>query len=123
MNTNEQIMIDFIKAWSKLDATELADYFTDDGVHHNIPLSPVTGKKEIVNLIRSFTASWTETNWEIINIISKDNIVIAERVDRTKMKADKSVNLPGVGVFEMEDGRIKIWRDYFDLGMYLKALQ
>jgi limonene-1,2-epoxide hydrolase len=123
MNTNEQIMIDFIKAWSKLDATELADYFTDDGVYHNIPLSPVTGKKEIVNLIRSFTASWTETNWEIINIISKDNIVIAERVDRTKMKADKSVNLPGVGVFEMEDGRIKIWRDYFDLGMYLKALQ
>jgi len=123
MNTNEQIIIDFIKAWSKLDATELADYFTDDGVYHNIPLSPVTGKKEIVNFIRSFTAGWTETNWEIINIISKDNIVVAERVDRTKMKADKSVNLPGIGVFEMEDGRIKIWRDYFDLGMYLKALQ
>ncbi len=41
----------------------------------------------------------------------------------TKMEGEKSVDLPGIGVFEIENGKIKIWRDYFDLGTYLKALE
>ncbi len=123
MNYNEQTIVEFINAWSRLDSTELVDYFTDDGVYHNIPLAPVAGKKEIEGFIKSFTSNWTETTWDILNIISKDNIVIAERLDRTKMEGEKSVDLPGIGVFEMENGKIKIWRDYFDLGTYFKALE
>ena len=52
--------------------------------------------------------------------ISSD-VVVAERLDRTKA-GDKSVDLPCAGVFEMENGKIKVWRDYFDLGTYLKAM-
>ena len=29
----------------------------------------------------------------------------------------------GVGVFEMEDGKIKVWRDYFDLNTFMSAMQ
>lgn len=123
MSENEQTIIEFINAWSRLDATELANYFADDGIYHNIPLTPVAGKREIESFIKSFTANWVETNWDILNIISKGNVVIAERLDRTKMEGEKSIDLPGIGVFEMENGKIKIWRDYFDLGTYLKALE
>ena len=98
---------------------ELAGYFADDGIYHNIPLAPVAGKKEIEN----FTSKWIEINWDILNIISKDNIVISERLDRTKMEGGKFVDLPVTGVFELKNGEIKIWRDYFDLGTYLKALE
>jgi limonene-1,2-epoxide hydrolase len=34
---------------------------------------------------------------------------------------DKSVDLPCCGVFEMTDGKIRVWRDYFDLGTYTRA--
>ena len=44
-----------------------------------------------------------------------------ERVDRTEV-GDRSVELPCTGVFEMEDGKIKVWRDYFDLKTYTSAL-
>ncbi len=47
--------------------------------------------------------------------------MIAERLDRTKA-GDKAVELPFTGVFEMENGKIKVWRDYFDLGTYLKSM-
>jgi len=32
------------------------------------------------------------------------------------------VDLPCVGVFEMRDGKIAVWRDYFDLGTYQRAM-
>ena len=46
---------------------------------------------------------------------------IVERVDRTRAGA-KAVDLPCTGVFEMRDGKIEVWRDYFDLGTYVKAM-
>jgi limonene-1,2-epoxide hydrolase len=36
---------------------------------------------------------------------------------------DKHVDLPCLGIFELEDGKIRVWRDYFDLGTYMKALE
>ena len=36
---------------------------------------------------------------------------------------DASVDLPCTGVFVMENGKIKIWRDYFDLATFQNAAQ
>ena len=49
------------------------------------------------------------------------DIVIAERLDRTEA-GDKSVDLPCTGVFEMKDGKIKVWRDYFDMATFTAAM-
>lgn len=118
---NERVVLDFIGAWSRLDPAELADFFIEDGVYHNMPSEPVQGRANIEAMIRGFTAEWTETTWEVRNVLSLGSVVIAERVDRT-VAGDKSVDLPVVGVFEMEAGKIKVWRDYFDLGTYVRAM-
>jgi limonene-1,2-epoxide hydrolase len=121
MEENERIIREFIAAWSRLDATELAGYFTEDGVYHNMPTAPVAGRENVEQLIRGFSASWTETIWDLRNVLCAGNLVIAERVDRTRA-GEKSVDLPCVGVFELEDGKIKVWRDYFDFGTYQRGL-
>jgi limonene-1,2-epoxide hydrolase len=118
---NEKIVREFIAAWSRLDPKELAGYFAEDGVYHNMPAAPVQGRENIERMIAGFTASWTETEWEIRNLIGRGNVVIAERIDRTKA-GEKRVDLPCTGVFELERGEIKVWRDYFDLGTYTRAL-
>ncbi len=59
---------------------------------------------------------------EILHLVSAGDVVMAERLDRTKA-GDNGVDLPCTGVFEMESGKIKIWRDYFDLGTYVRAMQ
>ncbi len=119
---NESIIRDFIAAWSRLDPTELASYFAEGGVYHNIPTGPVKGRATIKGFISGFIRPWTETHWEILTLVASGDTVIVERIDRTKMGI-KSVDLPCVGVFQMKDGKIEVWRDYFDLGTYMKAMQ
>jgi len=118
---NERIIREFIEAWSRLDPVELAGYFTDDGVYHNMPMGPVAGRANVENLIRGFIATWTETTWDLRNILCAGDVVIAERLDRTRA-GEKTADLPCVGVFELEGGKIKAWRDYFDFATYQRGM-
>ena len=90
-------------------------------MYHNIPTSPVGGRENVKKRIAGFIGPWTETRWDILNLVSAGEVVIAERLDRTKA-GDKAVDLPCTGVFEMKNGKIKIWRDYFDLTTYMKGM-
>ena len=107
---NETIIREFIKAWSRLDPEELSQYFTEDGIYHNLPSGPVKGRGKIKKFISDFVIDWKETEWDIITIMSKGDTVMVERLDRTKAKG-KKVNLPCTGIFILEDGKIKEWRD------------
>ncbi|MFZ5930580.1 MAG: limonene-1,2-epoxide hydrolase family protein [Pseudomonadota bacterium] len=122
MTKNEEIIRGFISAWSRLDAEELVKYFSEDGIYHNMPASPVSGHDNLKSFISAFLKNWTSTEWDVLNLVSKGDIVIAERLDRTRV-GEKGVNLPCCGVFEMENGKIKIWRDYFDMATFSNALK
>ena len=122
MTDNVAVIREFIQAWSSLDADRLAGYFTEDGTYHNIPTQPVTGRENVRNFIRGFLSTWTETRWDIVQIMGEGDVVFAERLDRTRT-TQGNVDLPCVGVFEMADGRIRVWRDYFDLATFMKAMK
>jgi limonene-1,2-epoxide hydrolase len=111
----------FCAAWSRLDVDELLGYFAEDGIYHNMPMGPVQGHAALRPFIAGFLSGWSKTEWEIRSIVGSDDVVIAERVDRTVV-GDKPVDLPCCGVFELKDGKIAAWRDYFDLGTYTRAL-
>ena len=96
-------------------------YFAEDGVYHNMPTGPVGGRENVKKMIAGFIGAWTETEWEILNLLSSGDVVIAERLDRTKA-GEKSVDLPCTGVFELQGGKIKVWRDYFDMGTFVKGM-
>ena len=119
MPDNVKVIEAFISAWSNLDAEELAGYFTEVGVYYNMPTQPIQGRDNLVQFIGGFIASWTKTTWDTLNIVGAGNVVIAERLDRTEVGNIK-VDLPCCGVFEMEDGKIKVWRDYFDMATFTK---
>lgn len=121
MATNSEIIRNFVETWSTLDIKKLIDFFTEDGCYYNMPAQPVRGKDNVEVLISNFLASWTETTWDIINISESGNVVFCERLDRTKTTAG-DVDLPCVGVFEMQDGKIKEWRDYFDMNTFVSAM-
>ena len=121
MTDNAQIIRNFIAAWSRLDVDELVEYFSEDGIYHNMPTEPVAGKARLKQFIGGFISDWSSTEWEIVNLLDDGELVMVERVDRTRI-GDKLVELPCFGIFEMADGKIRIWRDYFDMGTYINAL-
>jgi limonene-1,2-epoxide hydrolase len=121
MPENEKVIRGFVAAWSRLDADELASYFTEDGTYHNIPSSAVQGRDNIQQFITGFIRPWESTDWEIVSLLAEGDVVMVERLDKTVV-AGSAVNLPCFGYFELEDGKIKMWRDYFDLATYTSAL-
>lgn len=117
---NVAIIRSFMAAWSNLNAEALVEYFSEDGIYYNMPAQPVQGHENLKLFIEGFIAPWTKTTWEILHIIGDGDVVVVERIDRTEVGHIK-VDLPCCGVFEMRDGKIKIWRDYFDMATYTKA--
>lgn len=121
MSTNEQIVNDFIAAWGRLDADAVTEFFTDDAVYHNIPMKQVIGKGNIRQVIPKFMRDVIALDFEIINQVAVGNLVMNERLDHTTMQ-DRKFSLPVFGVFELQNGKIKAWRDYFDLESFTKAM-
>ena len=117
---NTATIKEFVARWSDLDAAKLASYFTEDGTYFNMPAKPVVGRENIQTFISRFIANWTETNWDILNIAESNDVVYCERLDRTKT-SNGNVDLPCFGVFEMKNGKIHVWRDYFDMNTFIKA--
>jgi limonene-1,2-epoxide hydrolase len=45
-----------------------------------------------------------------------------ERVDRFTMADGKDVAIRVAGVFEIRDGKVAVWRDYFDLAEFTNQM-
>lgn len=122
----ESTLKEFFEAWSRLNVDRIVDFFTDDAVFHNIPLEPATGKdsiRETINgLFSGLLKGVTQLKIEILCTVSSGGIVFDERVDSFELNG-KWVSLPVVGVFEIApSGKIRAWRDYFDLEMLMKQI-
>jgi limonene-1,2-epoxide hydrolase len=119
----EKVVSDFCGAWSKLDVDEIMGFFTDDAVYHNIPMPVAKGKDVIRKTIEGLLKGTKSIKFEILHSATAGNVVMNERVDSFEA-GGKHVSLPVMGVFEITDsGKIKAWRDYFDLEMYMKQIR
>jgi len=116
----------FCAAWANnIAAGELAAFFTDDAVYHNIPMAPVIGREAIANHIASFIRTGApgieSIQFRVINIAANGPVVMTERVDVFQLPG-KSFELPVMGTFEVRDGKISAWRDYFDLNQFTSRM-
>ena len=112
----------FCAAWSdNAGVAELAAFFTDDATYFNIPLEPVTGREAIADFIASFIRPGApgieRIEFRVVNIAANGPIVMTERVDVFTLPG-KSFELPVMGTFEVTDGKIDAWRDYFDVNQF-----
>ena len=100
---------------------EIVAYFTDDAVYHNIPVEPAVGPEAIKAVFSMFTTGVDRMEFKILNIVGEGNVVLTERVDVFVMP-NVTIELPVMGAFEVRDGKIAKWRDYFDLNQYMSQL-
>lgn len=116
--SNEETVRRFCEAFSRRDIDELVGFFTPNAVYHNIPLPPSTGIDAIRSSLMAFVPGSPAIEFELVHMASAGPVVFTERIDRMTFTG-KPVQLPVVGVFEVEDGKIRAWRDYFDMQMFL----
>ena len=117
----EKVVRDFCDAWGRGNIDELMSFFAEDAVYHNIPVQPIKGKKAIADIFRAFLELMDVTILEVVNSAANGNVVFTERVDRFRFaKTGQRLDLPVNGVFEVRDGKIVAFRDYFDLATFEK---
>jgi limonene-1,2-epoxide hydrolase len=115
---NEVLVRNFCSAFARRNVGELLGFFTSDAVYHNIPVAPVQGLDAIRSTFEIFVTPAEKVEFEIVHMCSSGNVVINERIDRFVI-GGRQVVLPVAGVFEIRDGKIAAWRDYFDMQMYM----
>ena len=111
----------FCAAWGAGDLDVIMSFFTDDAVYHNIPVDPVRGTDAIRSTIEGFTAGVESIEFRLDHIAAAGGAVLTERVDVFSMPG-KRIELPVMGTFEVRDGRISAWRDYFDMQQFMSQL-
>jgi limonene-1,2-epoxide hydrolase len=102
-----------------MDQQRILDAFTDDAVYHNMPMSPAKGKEAIKGLLTMILGPATSVSFEVKHIVAEGDVVLTERVDTFQM-GDKTVALDVMGTFELRDGKIAAWRDFFDLAQWTR---
>lgn len=118
--TNSDIVVAFVDAWNRMDWDAVVAFLDDDVVYHNIPMDPITGKEAARAAI---TAMQPEAvNWRILSIAENGDKVLTERVDDFVLPGNRPLSVPVMGTFEIRNGRITAWRDYFDLATFTRQM-
>jgi limonene-1,2-epoxide hydrolase len=119
----EKIVNDLFAAWSRLNLDEVMGYFAEDAVWDNVPMTPAKGRAAIREMTQGFMKDASAFTAKILKSVHDGNTVFNERVDTIVMKSGKKADVPVAGMFELNDaGKIKVWRDYFDLGTFTKQI-
>jgi limonene-1,2-epoxide hydrolase len=118
---NVALIREFIGVCVRADPDEFAGYFTEDAVWWNAPWEPVRGRETIRETLRRGATQMAALPWDVRHIVADGDIVMTERVDNFKV-GETRVSVPCMGIFELRDGKIAAWRDYWDLGRFERQL-
>lgn len=111
---NRAVVQSLADAWAAKDIDAIMGHFTDDVVYHNIPMEPAEGTDAVRAVIEGFLAMADSIVFETLNEVAEGDLVLNERVD-TFVIGGTPTAIKVMGVFELRDGKIAHWRDYFDM--------
>jgi limonene-1,2-epoxide hydrolase len=110
----EEVVNEFMARVVRMDLDAACELVSDDVEYDNVPMAKVYGPDGIKGILGAMVGMLDEVDWVIHRQVAGDTIVMNERTDRFG-KDGKWADLPVAGVFEVHDGKITLWRDYFDI--------
>ena len=113
--TPDETVTEFIRRMEAKDVEGAFELCSDDVVYENVPMQPVyESKQAAIAFLGPFLDGTDEVAWPVHRQAATGNVVMNERTDRFRF-GDKWVEVRVVGVWEVVDGSIVLWRDYFDV--------
>lgn len=111
----------FIAAIERQDLDAAAALLAEDVRYENVPVDPIVGRDATIQMVGAFLAPTTAVEWVVTRELETGSTVVNERIDRFGFPTGW-LDLPVCGVWEVVDGRITLWRDYFDMSTYVTRL-
>ena len=103
-------------AWPTLTLDDWRALFAPKAVYRNIPMPGDTIGPDAIHAFRRRALTVDEVKCATLVVFAGERRVAIERLEHFHQKDGKrDFDLPVLGVFELENGKITAWRDYFDL--------
>jgi limonene-1,2-epoxide hydrolase len=109
---NVEVVNRFCGAWSKLDLGQVTSLMANDSVYRmteNTP--PITGHAALVEQMQPWVDTSDAITFSVLETFAKGPIVVNHRID-TFESTTRPLTWEGVGVFFVQEGKIKEWSDY-----------
>lgn len=108
---------EFIRRIVAGDIDSACELVTADVEYDNVPMGKNHGPDGIKAFLGGLSGGDTEIDFIVTREAATGNIVMNERIDRFII-GGKTYDLLVAGVFEVaDDGKICLWRDYFDMAV------
>ncbi|EJJ25000.1 limonene-1,2-epoxide hydrolase family protein [Rhizobium sp. CF142] len=113
----------FFAHWSANRIEEALAMLADDVLYDNVPLPDITGRENVRKFHADFGIGTAfNVDWQVTEIAVSGNVVLNERIDVFTHESGGRITLPVMGTITVENGKITLWRDYFDLGSFERQL-
>jgi limonene-1,2-epoxide hydrolase len=113
VRTEIEVVRAFLAALERLDADAALDLLDPGIVYQNVPFPAARGERAVAKQLRGLAKYCSGFEARLHNVSADGPIVLTERTDVLevgRLRADFWV----WGHFEVRDGKIVVWRDYFD---------
>ena len=115
----------FIENIEQSHFTAAMEMVSEDREYDNVPITKVFGREAMIQILSDFLAAATKVEWLIHHQVSNGDmehgVVMNERTDRFEMDG-RWIELDIAGLLVVSNGKIALWRDYFDRESFTKAL-
>ncbi|MDB5697618.1 MAG: snoaL-like domain protein [Alphaproteobacteria bacterium] len=116
--SNTDLVLDFLRSWGPTKQNMFAafdTFMTEETVWENVGLARTVGIEQAKAFVDAFPGAIDHIDVETLHIAAAGDVVLTERIDILYNEAGESVaTLRVAGAFEVRNGRIVEWRDYFD---------
>jgi limonene-1,2-epoxide hydrolase len=111
----------FVRAIEAKDLDAALDLLADDVEYDNVPMETVRGRDGVRGKLAPFLERSSEVEWIIRREAADGDVVFNERLDRFRI-AGRWVEIAVAGVWQVRNGSIVLWRDYFDLAQFREQM-
>lgn len=112
-----ELVNEFIARIEAKDVAGAVELVSDDCEYENVPMGKVIGRDAILQSLGPFIDGCDTVDWQVAREAETGEVVFNERLDRFETAAGW-IEVPVTGVWEVTDGKISLWRDYFDLATF-----
>lgn len=95
-------------------------WVADDIEYVNVSLPTIRGRTSVAKVVELLDGTRLAFDYRMINIAADGGVVLTERVDELRV-GPLTLRFWVCGRFEVRDGVIEVWRDYFDFFDCTKA--
>jgi len=119
----KQIVQDFCDRMVKRDGESMRSFLADDAVYQNAGMPAAEGIDEVIaNLAGQFAMFADSYEYKTIACVDEGNVVMNERLDCVRGPSGAVHELPVMGTFVVENGKIRRWTDYWDSALMGKMM-